>query len=237
MASLLPARPERPVNPVRGPAIGRYRRRVAAVPDPALPLPLLDLLETAPFVLHAGEAMRRLLDTILTVPGTSAGRSRGGRSGHRGGEAGAAAPLAPVWLGPAAITHFVDEARAAGKIGDAPAIREHPAVAAARDLVRRRLGERIGLGDLAGAGHVAPEHLIRLFRQRLGTTPVRYLWATRLRLGVHLLEHSDLPVAEIAARIGCQSPKHFARLVRAEVGAPPREIRRRSWSYAARTGA
>ena len=178
--------------------------------DPALPLPLLEALDAGPLALSGSEALGRLLDTILALPADDA-------------------PFAaPIWLATATIALFADEARAAGLIGGRSVAPEHPAITAARDVVRQRLGEHIGLHEMAEAAHVAPEYLARLFRRRLGTSPVRYLWSARVRLGVHLLENTDLPVAEVARRVGCRSPKHFARLVRADLGIPPREIRHRS---------
>src|SRR5437764_1138649 len=81
----------------------------------------------------------------------------------------------------AASALYSDEARAGGVVSqERPVQHEHPAVAEARAIVRQRLGERIGLKEMADAAHVAPEHLVRLFRGRLGTTPVRYLWAARV---------------------------------------------------------
>ena len=193
------------------------RVKYVAAYDPALPITRLSLFDVPPFTLPASTAVRGLVDTVLGLVEKDA------------------PPMGGIaWLITSSVALYGDEALAAGKIGGSdPAAREHPAVAAVREVVRRRLSEPIHLADLAEAAHVAPEHLVRLFRQHLGTTPVRFLWAARVRLGVHLLEHSELPVGEVAARVGCQSPKHFARLIRAEIGAPPREVRRRSWSYAA----
>lgn len=179
--------------------------------DPALPLAMLRQLDGPAFVLPASPAMRRLMETILGLlerPAPPAG--------------------ALAWLITSSVALYGDEALAAGRIGGGGrAPREHPAIAAVRDVVRQRLGEPICLRDLAEAAHVAPEHLVRLFRRGLGTTPVRFLWAARVRLGVYLLEHSELPVGEVASRVGCQSPKHFARLIRAAAGSSPREVRRR----------
>jgi AraC-like DNA-binding protein len=184
--------------------------------DPALPSPLLAMLDAPPFTLPASEAMTRLVEMVLALRETPARPTK--------------PRAALVALAMAVVALYVDEATERGMLGrNATRASEHPAATAAREFMRRRLSERIGLAEIAGAGHVAPEHLVRIFRQHLGTTPVRYLWAARVRLGIHLLEHSHLPVAEIAARVGCQSPKHFARLIRAEVGAPPREVRKRSW--------
>jgi AraC family transcriptional regulator of arabinose operon len=185
--------------------------------DPALPISLLGLLDAPAFSLPASSAMRGLLDTILEL---------------------ATQPVLPVSavasLIASSVALYVEEALAAGRIrGADPAGREHPAITAVREVVRQNLAEPLTLRDLATAAHVAPEHLVRVFRRYLGTTPMRFLWSARVRLGIHLLGHSHLPVGEIAARVGCLSPKHFARLIRAEVGAPPREVRRRSWSYAA----
>lgn len=195
------------------------RVRYVSAYDPALPIALLSLFDASPFILPVSPAMLRLMGTIFGLvdrPAPSTG--------------------AISWLITSSVALYGDEALAAGRLGGGdPTAHEHPAISAVREVVRQRLSEPIGLSDLAEAAHVAPEHLVRLFRRRLGTTPVRFLWAARVRLGVHLLEHSDLPVGEVAARVGCQSPKHFARLVRAEVGAPPREVRRRSWSYAGGT--
>jgi AraC family transcriptional regulator of arabinose operon len=183
--------------------------------DPDLPPPLLAMIDGPPLLLPASPAMLQLLDLVLALPA---------QPGQQ-----AISPGAPIAVAMAALTLFVDEAVAAGVLAVRAARRaEHPAVTASRAYIRQHLAEPIGLDEIAAAAHVAPEHLIRLFRQAFGTTPMRWLRAERTRLGIHLLEHTDLPVGEIAARVGCQSPKHFARLVRAEAGVPPRELRRRT---------
>ena len=125
----------------------------------------------------------------------------------------------------AALSLYVEEARAQGQI-DRWAVR-HPAVAAARRLVWQRLHEPLSVGMLAQSAHVTPDYLTRLFRRELGTTPMRYVWAERVRLGVDLLEHTGLPVSEVAARTGFQPANHFARLVGAATGRSPRNVRQR----------
>jgi AraC family transcriptional regulator of arabinose operon len=175
-----------------------------------LPAAHLAALDAAPFSLPISPALARLMDAGLAAR-----------------DALASPRVVLVPLVTAALALFVEEARTRGVLGEA--LRAHPAIAAARELVRRRLHERLELRDLAAAGNVAPEHLVRLFRRDLGTTPMRYLWAERVRLGVYLLEHTGLPLAEVAARAGFQTSHHFSRLVRAATGLAPREVRRRSW--------
>ncbi len=105
----------------------------------------------------------------------------------------------------------------------------HPALAQALWLIHHRLDESLTLRDLAAAAHVTPEYLVRLFRRRLGVSPLRYLWQERLRFGLSLLEHTGLSVSEIANRAGFQTVYHFSRRVRAATGMPPTQLRRRRW--------
>ena len=134
------------------------------------------------------------------------------------------AALLPLAIG--VLMLYVQEARLAGRLSETP--RFHPSVQAAREEVRRRLDQPIGLRDLAGAAHVTPEHLVRLFRRELGNTPARYLWEQRVHAGVHLLEHTSLPIAEVAARAGFQTASHFSRAIRRHTGIRPGELRRRA---------
>jgi AraC-like DNA-binding protein len=96
----------------------------------------------------------------------------------------------------------------------------------AQEAVRRALAEPLTLRDLARAAAVSPEHLCRLFRAELGTTPMAYLWAERTRQGLRLLAATGLPVKEVAARCGFRSTFHFARRVRQATGLGPTAYRR-----------
>lgn len=166
-------------------------------------------LDAAPIVLPVSAALAQLFTAAQALS-----------------EAPPAAHSTVVWLAAAALALYVAEAQALGHLGAGS--RLPVAITAAQALVRRRLSERIELDDLAAAGPVAPAHLVRLFRRHLGTTPVRYLWQERVQMGVFLLEHTGLPIGEIASRTGFRTAKHFARLVRATTGRSPREVRRRS---------
>jgi AraC family transcriptional regulator of arabinose operon len=182
-----------------------------ALQRPPLPAPQLAALDEAPFALPISRAMACLLETCLAL------------------HTGRGAPRAPlVALVAAALLMYVDEACTSGRSGEAN--RQHPAVAAAQDVVRRRFHHPLRLDDLAAEVHVAPEHLIRLFRQETDTTPMRFLWEERVRYGIHLLEHTGLPLAEIAAQAGFRTVYHFSRRIRAAAGVPPTELRRRAWA-------
>ena len=82
---------------------------------------------------------------------------------------------------------------------------------------------------MARSVNVTPDYLTRLFGREVGTTPMRYVWQERVRLGMDLLAHTGLPVSEVAARAGFQTANHFSRLVRQTTGRSPRHVRRERW--------
>ncbi|MDB6169532.1 MAG: transcriptional regulator, AraC family [Verrucomicrobia bacterium] len=111
--------------------------------------------------------------------------------------------------------------------------------AAARDepdALRRAL-EWIGqdghrpadLRSLAKEAGVSPAQLVKLFRNHLGTTPIRHLWESRTRRGAQLLRETGLTVGEVAFRCGFQTPFHFSRWVKELYGVSPRALRAKSW--------
>jgi len=108
--------------------------------------------------------------------------------------------------------------------------RVHPAVARARILARERAHEGIGVGALARDVGMSPEHLVRLFRRDLDTTPGAILRAERLAHATRLLAQTGLSVAEVAHRSGFASPHHLAHCLRAATGGTPTELRAQSWA-------
>jgi AraC-like DNA-binding protein len=99
----------------------------------------------------------------------------------------------------------------------------------ARLFIHQHLEEEITLDDIAKAAHVTPAHLIRLFREHVGTTPTRYLWDRRITLGMELLTSSGMPVSVVAIRSGFKTSFHFARRIKEASGLSPTALREASW--------
>ncbi len=107
---------------------------------------------------------------------------------------------------------------------------EHPVLRAVFALVARtwRGGVLLPLSlpQLAAAGGVSPNHLIRLFRRELGATPQQVLRHLRLERAADLLIRLDDPIAAIAERCGFASQFHFARRFKQVYGRSPSHFRR-----------
>lgn len=76
---------------------------------------------------------------------------------------------------------------------------------------------------------MSSSRFMKFFKQATGTTFVSYLTHVRLAHACELLRRTDLPVGEIAARVGLPDHAYFDRKFRQHFGASPRATRSQ-WS-------
>jgi AraC-like DNA-binding protein len=110
------------------------------------------------------------------------------------------------------------------------------AVLRAKVMMDERFSERLDLPQIARTACVTPAHLIRLFKEHMATTPVRYLWGVREENGARLLAESGLGISEVAYRCGFNEPYHFSRRFKARYGMTPCSYRRAQWKIPRDTG-
>ena len=82
-------------------------------------------------------------------------------------------------------------------------------------------------GHLAAVCGMSRRTLFRRFQAETGLSPHRYYLSVRASAAVRLLETTDLPIKDIAARLGYADPAHFARQFKAVTGKNPGELRSR----------
>lgn len=121
---------------------------------------------------------------------------------------------------------LIDLARLAGDVVGDLRRNGEPLLAEVFDVIDRRIGEPLSLCDVADAVGLTPGHLTTLVRRRTGRTVGEWIIERRMARARKLLTDTDLPVAEIAARVGLTDPGYFSRQFRATHGAAPREWRR-----------
>ena len=81
------------------------------------------------------------------------------------------------------------------------------------------------LSAMANAVALSPGHFAHAFREATGIAPHRYVVERRVESAKALLRQSDLPITEIADRIGCSSHSHFSVLFHRITGLTPRQFR------------
>lgn len=100
------------------------------------------------------------------------------------------------------------------------------AVLRAREELAGRVGENIGIEELASVAGCSPFHLARAFRSETGQSVRRYRLHLRLARALHLVaaDHEDL--ALIATTCGFASQSHMSAAFQAVLGVTPSHSRR-----------
>jgi AraC-like DNA-binding protein len=85
--------------------------------------------------------------------------------------------------------------------------------------------ERIHLKNVTYASANTPSYLSNLFHRKTGTTFVKYLIKLRILKAKELLSVTNLPVQQVAERVGYYSTRYFTKLFVEAVGIYPSEYR------------
>jgi len=129
----------------------------------------------------------------------------------------------------AALAHLtlllIDLARLAGDVvGDLRRSGE-PVLADVFAVIDRRHCETLSLRDVADEVGLTPGHLTTVVRRRTGRTVQDWIIERRMTEARKLLTESDIPISEVARRVGIPDPGYFSRLFRRTHGTSPRSWR------------
>lgn len=91
--------------------------------------------------------------------------------------------------------------------------------------------QKIPMEKLSKISGYTDQHLIRLFKKHLNTTPIQYINDTKCYHAIAMLRNESLSIQEIAYELGFDSPNYFSRLFKSHTGLSPLEKRNRILSY------
>lgn len=107
-------------------------------------------------------------------------------------------------------------------------ITSHAALAeAARRFMERNYHQSITLELIARHLQVSRAHLSRVFREECNFPLFEYLLECRLMEAKKLLRDGNMPVKEVASRIGFANGGYFSKVFRRKLGCSPADFRRR----------
>jgi AraC-like DNA-binding protein len=109
-----------------------------------------------------------------------------------------------------------------------PATESHTQVERCLNFIHENYAKDFPVEALAKTVYVSPSYLFRIFRKKMGVTPMHYRNLIRVDKAKLLLLDRSLTMEGIASRIGFEDSKYFARVFKKETGASPSDFRRRN---------
>ena len=88
-------------------------------------------------------------------------------------------------------------------------------------LMEENIEKPLSLDRIARATGLSRRQIERLFKRDLNCVPKRYYLEMRLRRARELLLQTAMPIMDITAACGFQSPPHFSKCYRNQFGYPP----------------
>ncbi|MBW7453209.1 AraC family transcriptional regulator [Paenibacillus sepulcri] len=86
--------------------------------------------------------------------------------------------------------------------------------------MEQRFEEQLTIDELAKLVHYHPNYFIQVFKQFTGSSPIQYLNAMRVDKAKQWLSTTDMPVSEVAERVG-MTLFYFSRLFKEHSGFTP----------------
>ena len=88
-------------------------------------------------------------------------------------------------------------------------------------ISRRMCDQMLTLETFSEECNVSPSYLGRYFKQKIGTTPMRYINMKKMEYSKELLRETDLPLNDIVAKTGYIDVSNFIRKFKLEEGVTP----------------
>ncbi len=91
--------------------------------------------------------------------------------------------------------------------------------------IRQHYQEDISLNSLSEHFYLHPNYLSMLFKDKTGSTFIKYLTEVRIEKAKQLLQNTDYNIMEVSTMIGYRNPRYFSRLFKSYTGMRPGEFR------------
>lgn len=108
---------------------------------------------------------------------------------------------------------------------DAPMLIMPGFVQTAQAIINSEYSSNINIRQIAKRIGISPTHLNRVFKSYFNKTPAEALAQKRTEKAKELLLGSNLPIRNIARRVGIPDPQHFNKFIRKRVGCSPKSLR------------
>lgn len=91
--------------------------------------------------------------------------------------------------------------------------------------LRQNYARQIDFSAVSAEYSFSSAYLAKIFKEHAGTSPGRYLSDCRMRAAKKLLRDTELPVKDIAEKVGYPDPLHFSKSFKMATGLSPAQYR------------
>lgn len=84
----------------------------------------------------------------------------------------------------------------------------------------------IKMSDISNMFHYTPQHIIKIFKEKYGVTPHRYILDSKLRMSLPILRGTNKSIEEISNELGFSDPRHFSAQFEKRTGIRPLAYRK-----------
>lgn len=95
----------------------------------------------------------------------------------------------------------------------------------AEDFIKANIAEKLSLEEISAACGLNNAHLSRVFKSELGMTPIEYVRSLRVAMACRLLVGTNIPIKEVAIRVGMGDLQRFNKAIRETFKCSPRKLR------------
>jgi AraC family transcriptional regulator len=95
----------------------------------------------------------------------------------------------------------------------------------ATEFIVENIEAGVTLAEIAESVEMSPFHFARMFKQTTGFTPLQYVMEKKIEYSKSLLRNAELPLADIAFKLGFASQSHFTLHFRKLTGTTPKHFR------------
>ena len=94
------------------------------------------------------------------------------------------------------------------------------------EYIDKNYDQKIYISDLSKILSVCDDHLIRIFKSAINKSPKQYITDKRIEEAMKLIINTELPMYEIAERVGFTNANYMSNVFRASIDMSPYEYRK-----------
>ncbi len=95
--------------------------------------------------------------------------------------------------------------------------------------INQNLGNHISNEELSRICYLHPNHFVRFFKKKTGTTPQNYIMEQRALMAKRLIDQTDMTFSDIATQVGLCDAPHLYKVFKKYFSLNPQEYRKTSY--------